>query len=57
VDLLQAESLAHGLQLLEEGLDHPERRVVRPRRVAAAELVVEDDPPSLLRQRPEAEQR
>ncbi len=50
MQLLEPEARAHRAELLEEGRDGPERRVVRLVRVAAAELVVEDDAPPLLRQ-------
>ena len=48
MDPLEPEPVADALHLLDEGLDRPERRVVRPRGLAAAELVEEDDAPPLL---------
>jgi hypothetical protein len=43
VNPLEAEPLADTSHLLDEGLDCPERGVVRTRGLAAAELVEEDD--------------
>jgi hypothetical protein len=45
------------VHLLDEGLDRPEARVVRPRGLAAPELVEEEDTPSLLGERCERRQR
>lgn len=50
---VETERLAHGLQLLDEGRDRPQRRIVRPVGVSAAELVVEDHPPPLPGERPQ----
>jgi hypothetical protein len=50
VQPLEPEPVKNRAQLLEERLDRPERRVVGPRGVAAPELVVEDDPPTLSRE-------
>ena len=57
MQLLQPEPLAHRRQLVEERLHGPERGVVRRARVAAAELVVEDDTPPLPGQSAEALER
>ena len=54
---LETEALAHRPELLEEGLERPERRVVRLVGIAPAELVVEDDAPTLLGQGPEPFER
>ena len=51
VDLVEPEPVADALHLLDEGLDRPERRVVGPRRLTAAELVEEARPPALLGER------
>jgi hypothetical protein len=57
VDLVEPEAAANALQLLDERLDRPERRIVRPIRLSAPELVVEDDAPPLLGERPEPLER
>jgi hypothetical protein len=57
VDPLEPEPVPDALHLLDEGLDRPEARVVRPRGPAAAELVEEDDAPSLLGERCQRRQR
>ena len=51
MDPLQPEPLAQVVELLDEGLDDPQREVVRAVGDAAAELVVEDDAPPLLCER------
>src|SRR5439155_9968720 len=57
VDPFELEPLADALQLLDEDLDRPERRIVRPVRSTAPELVVEDDASPALRQRCEPLER
>jgi hypothetical protein len=47
MDLLEPQPVPNALHLLDERLDRPERRFVRPRGLTAAELVVEDDAPAL----------
>src|SRR6266480_4767845 len=51
VQPFELEPLADALQLLDERLDGPERRIVGTVRSTAPELVVEDDASPVLRQR------
>jgi hypothetical protein len=57
MDPLKPKARTQVVELLDERLDDPERRVVGPVGDPAAELVVEDDAPPLLGQRPEPLER
>ena len=57
MDLVEPEPVAHRPELLDVGLDRPERGIVRAVGIPAPELVVVDDAPSLLRELPEPFER